>query len=1253
MTSRTGETPQPAPISKEVQFDLQSRVLQEVFDYYNAEPQDTSEVNQITLTSSDEPWRPPEEEEYPTTTDTVPEAKVDRPFGFKVGNTQDKHYQYVGEFPRPTPHQATMRMDPTTTATVPEAKVDRPYGFKVGNTQDKHYQYVGKPSQSSPHRPTDMDDNEWQLPTTDEPTTTINLDYLQRKDDEIKDLTSTVHALHTRNAVVETEYNNLVKENRHHDIICNRLETLLTHANTSLSTPSTITATASDEPWWPTQAEEYPTTTDTVPEAKVDRPSGFKVGNTQDKHYQHVGEFLRPTAHQATRRKDPTTTATAPEAKVDRPSGFKVGDTQDKHYQYVGKPPPSSPHRHTDEDDDEWRPPTQTLSPSQQDDQAYSAHQQLIMNSSPDYPIHINMATSPLATIHQWMQQLKPGTPFHVPYRPAARRSDLGGESLSVINVTSGSEPYKGLTLPALKDTGSTYTLIDRNTYYSNPCYTGARVRKVWTTVTTVDPNDNRTCSEVADLYLTFESRDKKLITFLHPVFLVENIGYQFVIGHDILATRRTLYSTPDSVALIRDVSTPTKFEHPDKNPNVFIIPTEYIDVSFDDNWEKAQKERKMYIPINKTHVNQQPRLPMMKKGRQYLTYPNNIPLPIRSDRWQPPTTDEPTTTIDSDNLQRNDASDDPWRQEEEEEYPTTTDTVPEAKVDRPSGFKVGNTQDKHYQYVGEPPRPTPHQATMRMDPTTTTTAPEAKVDRPFGFKVGNTQDKHYQYVGKPSQSSPHRPTDMNDDERQLPTQMLPSSQQDDQIYSAHQQSTPISSPHSPIHINIAISQLADIHRWMQELKPGTPFHVPYRPAARRVDMGGECLSVIDVTSGSEPFKGLKLPALKDTGATYTMIDRATFYSNPCYNGTRIKRISAVVTTVNPDDNLTCNEVAELYLTFESQDKKLITFLHPVYLVTNIGFQLVIGHDILASRRTIYSTLDSVALMRDVSIPTKFQHLDKDPNIFIIPTKCIDASFDADWEETQKARLMNIPIKKTQVNQQPRLPMKKKGSDYLTFPNNIPLPIRSDRWQPPTTDERTQETIMPQWSTEEEEPKSRSQKRRRRKPFQPIKTAKIEMASPIDTNRYTKPAPSTATKEPNYSLKDITLAEHEAAIDNGEYFFDLRTNQVKLAHQLPEGINKDDLPTMEDLMNLGFGLRPEETPLPAHKQKLHKRQKPIIRPPFTRQQDMVTIPDQLPAAVNTNWDTYAQLEQQPIVIKSSKASPIEIVLHPQSNESTT
>ena len=899
LTSRTGEKLQPAPISQEIQFELQSKVLQEVLDYFDAQTQDASAVNQITLT------------------------------------------------------------------------------------------------------------------TPDESTSTINLDYLQRKDAEIKDLTSTVHALHTRNAVVETEYNNLVKENQHHEIICNRLETLLTRANVSTLSPSTTTSPAL-QPWQPPQTTPWPTS-------------------------------------------EPTNV------------------------------------------------PYSTLE-----------QQPIVVNSSQDSPIHINIST------HPWLINPRPGTPFNIPYRPAAQRSDMGGECLTVINITSGSEPYKGMQHTSLKDTGSSYTLMDRSFFDSHPCYKNARVKDVWTIVSTIDPRDGLTCTQYAELHLTFESRDKKLISFLHPVFLVRNLAIQFILGHDILGTKRTIYSTQDQVALVKDTNIPTKFLHLDKDPNVFIIPTMCIDVAFDKDWQTTEKQRCSNIPTNTVRVHQQPRLPE-----------NDPWQPPQANTWSPPT----------------------------------------------AGVALGPWQS---------PQATPWPP---MAPT-----------------------------NEPRTTLAQQPIVVN------------------------------SSPEFPIHINITSTHPAFLHPWLNNTKPGTPFHTPYRPQARRSDMGGECLTFIDVITGSKPYEGQLHESLKDTGSTYTLMPKSIFYSNPCYQGARVKKVWTVVTTVNPDDGLTCDEYAELYLTFETEDKRLISFLHPVFIVKDFGFPFVLGHDILGAKRTLYSTPNSVALVRDVSRTTNFKHLDKDPNIFIIPTKTIDTALTEDTTSTGSEQGIHIPTNNVRVSQQRRLPTRTDGSECLTYPNNIPLPIRTDIRVQTTTSEWSPTPTTPQWTSETVEQMSRSQKRRRRKPFDTHKPPVVETAPPSDSPRYSRPATPTATKESSHSMKNMTLAEHEAAIKDGDYFFDLKTSQVKLTHQLPEGINKDDLPTLDDLINLGFGLRPEETPLPQSKQKRHQRNRLDIRPPFTRQQDMVSIPDQLPIDINNNWDDLAHLEQQLIPIKSSKIAPVEITMYPKAKE---
>ena len=201
----------------------------------------------------------------------------------------------------------------------------------------------------------------------------------------------------------------------------------------------------------------------------------------------------------------------------------------------------------------------------------------------------------------------QPDSTSNNPRQKATRRTDKGADCLPFITVTSGSTAYSGLPLLSLKDSGSSHTLINKSVFRSHACYKDARVRKVWTTITTADASERLKCDSYAELYLTFESRDKKLISFLHPVFIVENMGEQLVIGYDILGTNRTIYSTQDHVALARDVQLPNKFLHLDKDPNIFIIPIKTVDCNLP---SEIKMQRSIILPANTSRVFHQPMLP-------------------------------------------------------------------------------------------------------------------------------------------------------------------------------------------------------------------------------------------------------------------------------------------------------------------------------------------------------------------------------------------------------------------------------------------------------------------------------------------------------------------------------------------------------------------------------------------------------------------------------------------------------------------
>ena len=157
-------------------------------------------------------------------------------------------------------------------------------------------------------------------------------------------------------------------------------------------------------------------------------------------------------------------------------------------------------------------------------------------------------------------------------FHPLDETPTLSGETLPFISITSGSEPYSGVPLLSLKDSGCTHTLISKPIFLSHPTYRHCQVLPCNTLMQTADNNEKLTCSEYAEMYLTFKDITGKMLTFPHPVFIVEGLAEQFFLGQDILGTSRKIYETPDRIVLARDLSIPSSFVHT-TDPNAYIIP--------------------------------------------------------------------------------------------------------------------------------------------------------------------------------------------------------------------------------------------------------------------------------------------------------------------------------------------------------------------------------------------------------------------------------------------------------------------------------------------------------------------------------------------------------------------------------------------------------------------------------------------------------------------------------------------------------
>ena len=184
----------------------------------------------------------------------------------------------------------------------------------------------------------------------------------------------------------------------------------------------------------------------------------------------------------------------------------------------------------------------------------------------------------------------------------------------------------------------------------------------------------------------------------------------------------------------------------------------------------------------------------------------------------------------------------------------------------------------------------------------------------------------------------------------------------------------PFSSPENPIEITIRPKSIRTAHLDCKK------FH--------RFDgvskLGGRCLPFITVTTGCEPYSGKPLLALKDCGSTHTLISKAVFKAHKMYCHCKVIDCYTHMSTADNAGKLTCDQYVEMHLTFTDIKGKMITFLHPVFIVEGLSEELFIGEDILGTDRKIYETKDRIVLARDLSIPSKFVHLD-DPNAYIIP----------------------------------------------------------------------------------------------------------------------------------------------------------------------------------------------------------------------------------------------------------------------------
>ena len=455
---------------------------------------------------------------------------------------------------------------------------------------------------------------------------TVDSEYLNQKDSQIKDLTSSVHALHTRNAVLETEYNNLAQQNQMTTTVAANLTNLQAEIQQLKSQTtrakrarrhrinkkfnsypprdniSNYTISSDDDLETQQIAEE------TYSEELHTAPDQYTVHNTTvyENQEEIYPEELRTVPEQYTAHNTTVHNTTVHEAQEQIPitKDDLVLDIKSCKVQLalqamrLNMKPEDLPDMDdlinlgygltTSREPQKQQPPPRR----QKMDTRQRLHKRAregkrqhytTQDSLTDYPYQSPHSVSCNITSLTQLQIPKivssPQNPVEIDIRPQKTipqnhvMPPRFGESLPYITITSGSRPYTGVPLLSLKDSGSSHTLMSKAVFLGHLTYRKAKTHKVHTRILMADQKQALMCTEYAELYLTFKSTTNRLITFLHPVFIVDGMSEQFFIGHDITGTNRKVYETPDHIALANDVHLPNKFVHLDKDPNIFIVP--------------------------------------------------------------------------------------------------------------------------------------------------------------------------------------------------------------------------------------------------------------------------------------------------------------------------------------------------------------------------------------------------------------------------------------------------------------------------------------------------------------------------------------------------------------------------------------------------------------------------------------------------------------------------------------------------------
>ena len=205
----------------------------------------------------------------------------------------------------------------------------------------------------------------------------------------------------------------------------------------------------------------------------------------------------------------------------------------------------------------------------------------------------------------------------------------LNGPTLPYVYITVGAEPYHGLRLKGLNDSGCSSTLLDCSLWTLIPNHETIPRTPHTTHIQEATGPARVVNSESAEVWITFESTDGRMFSFRKTIHLHKNLNDCCYVGSDITGSARTLLTTSHSMLLKGNLAAEYEINITGLTNDVYDIPI---------NTEAKRQNQAPHITY--TPPLPKPKIPDQLKPHLPITvYPTGPPpTPAFSAQAKPPT---------------------------------------------------------------------------------------------------------------------------------------------------------------------------------------------------------------------------------------------------------------------------------------------------------------------------------------------------------------------------------------------------------------------------------------------------------------------------------------------------------------------------------------------------------------------------------------------------------------------------------------